>query len=267
MRYRATLAYDGTAYQGFQRQVDGVPSIQFAVERAVSQVTGQQVTVIGAGRTDTGVHATGQVIAFDVDWSYSAYGLFRAVNAALPDDITLQDLTMTTAEFQPRFDACSRVYRYQILQAETRQPLLRNRTWHFSKMLDLEEMQQAAEVLIGKHDFATFGQAPYGDNTVREVFVSKWSRFEQEIGFILTYEVEATAFLKHMVRRMVGVLVEVGRGRITVEQLGDILRSADLARVKLVAPPQGLTLYKVKYPDEKYQKNREEIVPCFVDKV
>jgi len=128
-------------------------------------------------------------------------------------------------------------------------------------------MQQAAEVLIGKHDFATFGQAPYGDNTVREVFVSKWSRFEQEIGFILTYEVEATAFLKHMVRRMVGVLVEVGRGRITVEQLGDILRSADLARVKLVAPPQGLTLYKVKYPDEKYQKNREEIVPCFVDKV
>src|SRR5262245_56052776 len=115
IRYRATLAYDGTAYLGFQRQAGNAPTIQAAVETAITAVTGQQVTVIGAGRTDTGVHALGQVIAFDVDWSHSPEELMRALNALLPEDIALQSITRQPG-FHPRFDATSRVYRYYILQ-------------------------------------------------------------------------------------------------------------------------------------------------------
>jgi tRNA pseudouridine38-40 synthase len=246
MRYRATLAYDGTAYQGFQRQAGDTPTIQLAVEQAIAAVSGQTVTVIGAGRTDSGVHASGQVIAFDVAWAHSDLALIRAVNMALPPDIALQDIRQQEG-FHPRFDAVSRTYRYRVLQAPHRQPLLRHRVWHLYGDLHGEPMRGAAGLLIGEHDFATFGQPPTGESTIRTVYVSEWSEQPDINGRLWTYTIEANAFLKHMVRRVVGLLVQVGLGRLTAADFEDLFRRAQLIQAIRLAPPQGLTLETVRY--------------------
>jgi tRNA pseudouridine38-40 synthase len=246
MRYRATVAYDGTAYLGFQRQAGDAPTIQLALEQAIGAVTQQAVTVIGAGRTDTGVHALGQVIAFDVEWRHSDDDLLRAINANLPDDIALRDIAQQPG-FHPRFDAAARVYQYQIVQSPHRQPLLRCRAWHVRGVLDGETMQQAADLLVGRHDFAAFGKPPQGENTVRTVFQSRWTCEPVTYGTMWTYCIEADAFLQHMVRRIVGTLVDVGRGAITLAQFEAAFKSADLAESGTLAPPHGLTLLQVKY--------------------
>jgi tRNA pseudouridine38-40 synthase len=248
LRYRAILAYDGTAYQGFQRQAEGIPTIQAAVEHALERVTQQAVTIAGAGRTDTGVHAAGQVIAFTVAWSHQTETLLRALNAVLPDDIALQTLTEEPDEaFHPRFSATSRLYRYSVLQTAQRQPLMRHRAWYVRHKLDFDALQAAAALLVGEHDFATFGQPPYGENTVRRVFLSRWRQSPD----ILVYEIEATAFLQHMVRRIVAMLVEVGRGHLTLEQFEMNFRSATLSLARTMAPPQGLILEAVRYSEGK----------------
>ncbi|MBC8171908.1 MAG: tRNA pseudouridine(38-40) synthase TruA [Anaerolineae bacterium] len=247
MKYRAILAYDGTAYQGFQRQAEGIPTIQAAVEQAIKTVTQQVVTVNGAGRTDAGVHAAGQVITFAVDWRHHHQVLLQALNARLPDDIVLQMLVEELNDkFHPRFSAQSRSYNYNVLQTVHRQPLLRNRAWYVRSKLDADVMQAAAKLLVGEHDFATFGQPPQGENTVRLVFRSDW-QIQPEM---LIYHIEATAFLQHMVRRMVGMLVDVGRGWLTLKQFEDRFRRADLSLAKTIAPPQGLTLEAVRYPPD-----------------
>jgi tRNA pseudouridine38-40 synthase len=246
MRYRATVAYDGTAYLGFQRQADDAPTIQLALERAIGAVTQQAVTVIGAGRTDTGVHALGQVIAFDVDWRHGDDDLLRAINANLPDDIALQAIAQQPG-FHPRFDASSRVYVYQLIHAPHRQPLFRCRAWHIHSSLDGEAMQQAADALVGRHDFAAFGRPPQGENTVRTVFQSRWTCEAIAYGMMWTYRIEADAFLQHMVRRIVGTLVDVGRGAMTLVDFEAAFRSANLAESGTLAPPHGLTLVEVKY--------------------
>jgi tRNA pseudouridine38-40 synthase len=244
-RYRAVVSYDGTAYQGFQRQAGDTPTIQFALERAIAQVA-QQTTVIGAGRTDTGVHAAGQVIAFDITWVHGDHDLLRALNAVLPDDIALQNIVQQPG-FHPRFDALSRLYRYVVVHAEQRQPLLSRYSWHIRGKLDVDLMQTAANILIGEHDFATFGAPPKGTNTVREVMRSEWQIEQRPYGALLTYWIEANAFLHHMVRRIVGMLVDVGRGARTLEQFETDFRAANLAKAWMVAPPQGLFLQEVRY--------------------
>jgi tRNA pseudouridine38-40 synthase len=248
-RYRATLAYDGSAYQGFQRQVDGVPTVQAAVEDAIARIVQQNVTVLAAGRTDAGVHAVGQVIAFDVDWRHATADLLRAINAVLPDDIALQDIRQHADFFHPRYDALSRVYYYRILNAEQPQPLLRKLCWQIRGDLNVNIMQDAAEMLIGTHDFAAFGNPPQGENTIREVMMSRWTRENQPFGDFLVYRIEGTAFLHHMVRRIVGMLTDVGRGALTLAQFEAIFQSADLSQATTLAPPQGLTLEKVRYRD------------------
>src|SRR5262249_43750188 len=160
-------------------------------------------------RTDAGVHATGQVISFDVEWPHSDLALLRAINVTLPMDIALQDIRQHTG-FHPRFDAYSRIYRYRVLQAPNRQPLLRDRVWHLYGAVDGEKMAEAAALLIGEHDFAAFGQPPTGESTIREVYVSEWAPQKEPYGTLWTYTIEANAFLKHMVRRIVGLLVKVG---------------------------------------------------------
>lgn len=258
LRYRATLAYDGTNYCGFQRQAKGAPSVQETVESAIAAVTGQTVTVIGAGRTDTGVHATGQVIAFDVDWKHSADTFLRAINAVLPDDIALQNLAIlgevlpNERGFHPRFDAVARIYKYTIYAAAQRDPLLRKRAWHISATLDENALQEAAALLVGEHDFGAFGRSPSGDalrgeNTVRTVMRSVWSGE----GSLLFYHIEANAFLQHMVRRIVGTLVMVGRGTMTVAEFDAIFRSRKIAPGILLAPAHGLVLEQVVYPGER----------------
>ena len=251
-RYRATLAYDGTNYSGFQRQRKGLRSIQGAVETAITAATGQTVTVIGAGRTDKGVHASGQVIAFGVIWKHSAEALMSAINAVLPDDIALQEIAVLAEaavdawDFHPRFTAQARVYKYTVYAAPQRNPLLRSQAWHVRAPLDLGGMQQAADLLLGEHDFAALGQATAGEVTIRRVLRSEWTREGQ----LLIYRVEASGFLKHMVRRIVGLLVAVGRGALTVAEFEAILLSREIPGGIALAPPQGLVLEQVKYPGE-----------------
>jgi tRNA pseudouridine38-40 synthase len=246
VRYRATLAYDGRAYQGFQRQAKGILTIQGTVEQAVAKVTGQVVTVNGAGRTDSGVHANGQVIAFDVVWKHGDDDLLKAINATLPDDIALQDIARQEG-FHPRFDAVSRVYKYHIVQASQRQPLQRLRAWHVRQPLDGDTMALPAMLLLGEHDFATFGRPPVGENTVRTVMESNWSRRKAAYGWDWTYTIEANAFLQHMVRRIVGTLVDVGRGTMSAAAFEAAFHSGDSARAGRLAPPHGLVLETVKY--------------------
>lgn len=250
MRYRATLAYDGGAYWGFQRQVGNSPTVQAAIETAITKITGQRVTVIAAGRTDTGVHATGQVIAFDIEsWRHGAAVLTKALNTALPDDISLRDVQEAAPNFHPRFDAISRRYVYTVLQADVREPLMRLRAWWIEQPLDLATMQSAAELFPGTHDFATFGQPPQGANTVRTVFESRWTAEPAPTGMLYRYHVEANAFLHHQVRRMVGMLVEVGRGWLMAADVETRFRSADLRQARRAAPPHGLILERVRYRD------------------
>lgn len=248
-RYRATVAYDGTAYLGFQRQAGDAPTIQAALEKAIAETVRAPVTVLAAGRTDTGVHATGQVIAFDAVWKHRDAALLKAVNAALPEDIVLQDLVQTREDFHPRFDARTRVYTYTVLQAEVRDPLLRYRAWQIRGLLDEDAMRRAGRLIIGAHDFAAFGSPPQGESTLRVVYRSEWRTAPRERGVIWTYTIEANAFLQHMVRRIVGLLVDVGLGRRTVDEFERLFRSARLAKAVRLAPPQGLVLERVTYPE------------------
>lgn len=250
-RYRAVLAYDGTDYYGFQRQAGDTPTIQGTVERALARVTGQTITVIGAGRTDTGVHATGQVIAFDADWRHTPDDLLRALNANLPRSIAIQSLESAEASFHPRFDARSRAYVYTLYTSPVRVPGLEPHAWQvpFQPDWNTAAMRRAAEVLVGEHDFATFGTPPQGENTIREVLriAVEETRDPLTEQPVIQFSIEANAFLYRMVRRIVGALVRVGGGRVSVEAFAQALDAADGSWPNQTAPSHGLCLTKVTY--------------------
>ncbi len=248
-RYAGILAYDGADYQGFQRQPPPTPTIQAALETAIGKVTGQSTGVLGAGRTDAGVHALGQVIAFDVEWKHGDAELLRAINSQLPAAIALQRLWRQEG-FHPRFDALWRQYAYRVAALDVRQPLLNRQVWQLlGQSLDLGRMQAAAHCCLGEHDFAAFGTPPQAGsrNTVRRIFRSQWEMESNEFGRIYTYRIRGTAFLYRMVRRLVAAMTQVGSGKISPEQFGQILRSRDIERAKALAPPNGLTLEAVGY--------------------
>lgn len=261
MRYRAILAYDGTAYQGFQRQPAPAPTIQSAVETAISKVTAQSVGIFAAGRTDTGVHASGQVIAFDVDWMHSKGELLRAINSQLPLDIAMQELSLQDG-FHPRYDALWRQYVYRVATLPARQPLLNRHVWQLiGDSLDVERMNAAAAICLGEHDFAAFGRPPQegSTNTVRQIYLSSWEKESGEIGTTFIYRIRGTAFLYHMVRRLVGMLVQVGRGKMTPLEFAEILKSRNITKAKTLAPAKGLILEAVGYPacQEKETSTRD----------
>lgn len=245
--FRATVEYDGTAYCGFQRQRRGVPSIQAELERALSQITGQPAGVLGAGRTDTGVHALGQVVSFTIEWPdrHGEQALLRALNANLPDDIAVRALAGAAPGFHPRFDARRRTYAYHILPGPVRRPLWRQRAWRVAQPLDVARMNAAAALLIGRHDFATFGRAPIGENTIREVYAAGWVA---EGDFVI-FRICANAFLQRMVRSLVGSLKEVGSGKWSVDDLAEALAAGERKRSATVAPAHGLYLMSVEYDD------------------
>lgn len=257
-RYAAILAYDGTAYQGFQRQPEPAPTIQAAVEKAISQVTAQPASIVAAGRTDTGVHAIGQVIAFDVGWKHGNDKLLRAINSQLRPDIALRELWRQD-NFHPRFDALWRQYAYRIATPATRHPLLTRHVWQLAgESLDMERMNAAAAICLGEHDFAAFGRPPQegSSNTVRQIHLSRWETEAGAFGTTLRYRVRATAFLYHMARRLVGMMTQVGRGLMSAAEFEEILRSRDIARAKLLAPPNGLILEAVGYPPRQETESR-----------
>ena len=249
MRVRAVVAYDGTDYQGYQRQANG-PTVQGVLEQALAQVTGGQVTVWAAGRTDAGVHATGQVIAFDVTWDHPLPALQRALNATLPADVAVREIERAQPDFHPRYDARSRHYRYTVYNWPVRSPLNRRTSLHVAHGLDLAAMQEAADQLPGRRDFAAFGRPPQGTNTVRQVLTAEWSGKSPWLFF----DVEANAFLYRMVRSLVGTMLQVGLGRMTVEDFRHVLAARDRALAGPTAPPHGLCLIEVAYTGDSLQE-------------
>lgn len=245
MRVRAVVAYDGTEYQGFQRQANG-PTVQEVLERALERVTGERICLLAAGRTDTGVHAEGQVIAFDTQWKHSLTALLRALNAVLPPDVAVREVVPAPPNFHPRYDALSRYYRYTIYNHPVRSPLARRTSFHVARPLNGEMMQAAANLLVGEHDFAAFGTPPKGETTVRRVLRAQWHAEPPWLHF----DIEANAFLYRMVRTLVGTMVRVGLGRLPVEAVGEILASADRRRAGPAVPAHGLCLMAVRYPNE-----------------
>ncbi len=201
------------------------------------------MSIIGAGRTDSGVHAAGQVISFDLVWRHGTEPLLRAANANLPEDIAFVELTEAPPEFHPRFDARRRAYQYHIYNQPTPDPLRRLYSWHITRQLNVEAMNAAAACLVGVHDFATFGQPPQGENSVREIFHAVWRRQ----GDLLTFDIEGNAFLYRMVRSMVGSLRAVGDGQWRVADFKAALAAKDRARAATTAPAHGLVLVSVRY--------------------
>jgi tRNA pseudouridine38-40 synthase len=243
--WRAIIEYDGTDYYGFQVQ-ENVPTIQGSIEKVLEKFSGQHVRVVGAGRTDAGVHASGQVISFPLEWRGDAEELQRAMNAVLPDDIVVLVLEEAPPGFHPRFSATSRTYEYRILNTRLRSPLRARYSAHVGQPLDVESMQKASDVLVGRHDFRSFGQPPQGDNSVRTIFEAHWDRK----GEFLVFRVKADAFLRKMVRRIVGTLLKVGLGISSPEEMVRLVDEPDPALAGPPAPPQGLCLVKVDYPPE-----------------
>ncbi len=254
--FRATVQYDGTAYYGFQRQRRGPnregASIQQELEEALARLAGHPVRVTGAGRTDTGVHALGQVVGFTIEWPEGRgdMALLRALNGSLPPDIAICALAEAPPGFHPRFDARRRTYEYRVLNAPVRQPLLRQRAWHVAATLDEGRMNAAAALLVGARDFATFGRPPVGDNTVREVYSAGWRGDEMEDGRLLIFRICANAFLFRMVRSLVGSLRKVGDGSWSVDDFAAALAACDRRQSASAAPAHGLYLVAVEYGHE-----------------
>lgn len=243
--YKLNLAYDGTNYAGFQRQ-KGHNTVQLEVETALRKLGWQGKAITAAGRTDTGVHASGQVISFTLDWRHGDDVLLRALNAHLPEDIAVQSVSRPMAGFHPRYDALNRTYNYRIYSQLDRHPLKHRYAWRLWPSLDVDRMNQAAQLLYGEHDFRAFGAAlKAGGTTVRCIYKAEWTATEDGCSF----EICANAFLYHMVRRIVYLLVQIGQGDQSDEIIKRGLITGETGIVAL-APACGLTLTKVNYKEE-----------------
>jgi tRNA pseudouridine38-40 synthase len=252
--FKIILAYDGTDFVGWQRQANGT-SIQGVLEAALRDLDQREVAVAGAGRTDAGVHALGQVAAFSLARALSADAVVRALNAHLPDAIRVLSAEEVAPEFHPRFGARTKAYRYRIWNGDVISPFERRYAWHVSGALDVEAMAAAADSLVGAHDFAAFQASGASTSTTeRVVFSSLVTRLSNREPLVL-YEVTGGGFLRYMVRIIVGTLVEIGRGRRPVAWMGDVLASRDRALAGPTAPPDGLFLVGVEYGVGTVQAN------------
>jgi len=244
-RYQIILAYDGTQYFGYQRQGQA-RTVQLVLEDALRPLGWEGRTVYCAGRTDSGVHASGQVVVFDLDWRHPADRLLKAINANLPQDAAVKEIRVRPDGFHPRYDALSRTYRYSLFISRDRDPVLQRYSWRVWPQVDLEILQETAGRLTGTHDFAAFGTAPKpGGHTIRAVFQAGWSVNGEWISF----DVTANAFLYHMVRRMVYLQVLAGQGKIGLADFLESVENQKPARAGL-APPNGLMLTGVAYPPD-----------------
>ncbi len=237
------VEYDGTRYAGWQRQPDR-PTIQEAIETAVKQLTQLEVSVIGAGRTDAGVHAVGQVASFRIDRDWTPKEWVKGMNARLPDDIVVRSADLMPEEFHARYAAKGKLYRYRVLNRPERPALHRAYVWHVYRPLDVEAMRDAAATLVGAHDFSSFE----GSLTDNEDPMCRLERLtvtmEEDLLLIDAY---ADRFLKHMVRNMVGTLIEIGLGKRAAHEMPAILHAHDRTKAGRTAPPHGLFLLRVDY--------------------
>ena len=248
--FRFLLEYDGTEFAGWQRQRDGERTVQGVLEEALARVVGAPVAVIGAGRTDAGVHAEGQVASAELETALAAETLVRALNAHLPRDVAVLEVAPAAPGFHARYDARAKVYRYSIWNGRQPSPLRRRRFLAVRAPLDVEAMREAARHLVGCHDFACFETRPEpaalrpGRSTVRRL-----DRVELggASGGEIQLELEGSGFLRHMVRAIAGTLLEVGRARRAPDSLPGLLASRDRRQAGPTAPARGLTLVRLRY--------------------
>jgi tRNA pseudouridine38-40 synthase len=241
-----TVAYEGTAFAGWQRQPDA-RTVQAVLEDALAAIEERPVPVVAAGRTDAGVHARGQVVSVEVANQLRPDVLIRALNVRLPDDVRVLDITDAAPGFDARHDARAKVYHYTMAIGADPGPFVRRVVWHLPQRLDVAAMRRAAASLAGEHDFAAF-QAAGGDvrTSVRRLLRSELVDRSGPPHY-LRYEVTGTGFLRHMVRNIVGTLVDIGRGRWPAEEMAAILASRSRQRAGATAPPHGLVLVRVLY--------------------
>ena len=262
---KLTVSYDGTRFVGWQRQAEGV-SIQGLLEDALARFEGAPVAVHGAGRTDAGVHALGQVASVQITSAHPTDAVARGLNASLPQDVRVTDVQEAAVDFHARFSARSKTYRYLVRNASLVSPFERACVWHVPEALDLDAMQTAARALVGTHDFAAFRSTGSDTKeTIRTISQSDIFRHAGRAGpgppgepatarptseddpTLLAYEVSGNGFLRHMVRAITGTLVEIGRGRRPAASMASLLAGGSRAQAGATAPPQGLFLVRVDY--------------------
>ncbi len=250
-RYQVILAYDGSDFVGSQRQAAS-RTVQSELEKTLRKLGWSGRSVLLAGRTDTGVHASGQVAVFDLDWRHADEDLLSALNANLPLDMAARDVRVVPPRFHPRFDATSRRYRYRLFCEPVRDPLREKYAWRVWPQVDGKVLQEVAALYVGQHDFVAYGTPPRaGSSTMRTIMKASWQSTDDEWRF----EVQADAFLYRMVRRLVFVQVALAQGKISVEAVARSLagQAKGPGRSALpagLAPAHGLTLVEVTYPTE-----------------
>ena len=250
MRVRAGVAYDGAPFHGFAVNRD-VRTIAGDLEAVPARVVGSEVVVTCAGRTDRGVHAAGQVLSFDVPDDVDLGKLCRSVNRLCAPSIVMSDIEAAEDDFDARFNATGRTYRYRVLNRPRPDPLLSPTTWHVAEALDMSAMNTACADLIGEHDFTSFCRRrknPLSESAkvlVRRIEEAAWSG---PVDDVLVFEITASAFCHQMVRSIVGVLVPIGAGRLPVTGVATVLAALDHQAAGKPAPPQGLSLWSVRYP-------------------
>jgi len=244
MNFKIVIEYDGTHYHGWQRQKND-RTIQQEIENALTTMTGSRIPLNGSGRTDAGVHALGQVANFLCETDLSAAVFQKGLNSILPDDIVIRDCRRIDESFHARYDAKSKIYRYQILSGRVPPAIGRQYVWFIRRRLDTAAMRSAASHLVGTHDFKSFeGTGSPRSHTTRAIMTADWNEPKDDS---LIFQIEADGFLRYMVRNIVGTLVDIGLGKITPAKISDILASKNRRNASATAPAHGLFLMEVKY--------------------
>ncbi len=242
-RFRLVLEYHGTEFVGWQVQPNG-RSVQGVLQAALAELLGHETHVAGSGRTDAGVHALGQVAAFDTTAERTERAVMKGLNSLLPPDVACLAADVVDPDFDPRRQARRKLYRYTFLERPARSPMLADRVWHLGHTLDVERMHEAARLVIGRHDFASFRAA--GCASTHPIRTVEDARVRRE-GDLVYFEIVGNGFLRHMVRILAGTLYSVGTRKIDVAGFQRILSAADRKHLGKTAPPQGLTLVYVEY--------------------